>query len=164
MPSVTAPLRAFGESASARALEPATRAAIVRGAAEKTAEADADAAVELVAGVKKTEAGLSRLKELGEKAQAQAQAAAAARGGEGGLGGGDHRGVEEASGGAEEGSNRRATGAAGSAATMSTDEKVRAQLKLDAAEFGANLAGVGAEPEKMDAFKRLWRVAEGEES
>ena len=164
VPSVTAPLRAFGESASARALEPATRAAIVRGAAEKTAEAYADAAVELVAGVKKTEASLSRLKDRKEKAQAQAQAAAAARGGEGGLGGGDHRGVEEASGGAEEGSNRRASGAAGSAATMSTDEKVRAQLKLDAAEFGANLAGVGAEPEKMDAFKRLWRVAEGEES
>ena len=164
VPSVTAPLRAFGESASARALEPATRAAIVRGAVEKTAEAYADAAVELVAGVKKTEASLSRLKDRKEKAQAQAQAAAAARGGEGGLGGGDHRGVEEASGGAEEGSNRRASGAAGSAATMSTDEKVRAQLKLDAAEFGANLAGVGAEPEKMDAFKRLWRVAEGEES
>lgn len=164
VPSVTAPLRAFGESASARALEPATRAAIVRGAAEKTAEAYADAAVELVAGVKKTEASLSRLKDRKEKAQAQAQAAAAARGGEGGVGGGDHRGGEEASDGAEEGSNRRASGATGSAATMRTDEKVRAQLKLDAAEFGANLAGVGAEPEKMDAFKRLWRVAEGEES
>ena len=126
---VVEPLRRFAESGAVREASAPTRRALVDAAVAGVCAAYEKAAADLTVSVRKTEASLIRLKD---------------RKGEKGLG-----------------SSATASTAPGSASggPGPTDaEKICRQVRLDAEAFGRAVARLGFDPEKSDAFAKLWDV------
>jgi hypothetical protein len=128
---VVEPLRRFAESGAVREASAPTRRALVDAAVAGVCAAYEKAAADLTVSVRKTEASLIRLKDRkGEKEKTSATSATSAT----------------------------ASTAPGSGGGPTDAEKICRQVRLDAEAFGRAVARLGFDPEKSDAFAKLWDV------
>jgi hypothetical protein len=127
---VVEPLRRFAESGAVREASAPTRRALVDAAVAGVCAAYEKAAADLTVSVRKTEASLIRLKDRkGEKEKVSAAATSAT-----------------------------ASTAPGTRGGPTDAEKICRQVRLDAEAFGRAVARLGFDPEKSDAFAKLWEV------
>ena len=130
---VVEPLRRFAESGAVREASEKTRRALVDAAVAGVCAAYEKAAADLTVSVRKTEASLIRLK--------------------------DRKGEKEKTSEKTSATGSTAPGSGDAREKMPTDaEKICRQVRLDAEAFGRAVARLGFDPEKSDAFAKLWEV------